>query len=552
MYLKFLVAISIVLNMSSVPLLGGWSAPAEVIYPTTPPNNAANPFIATDGIGNSVAVWFDTTASGSMQAAKLASGAVNGSGQPSWVLTNPIATSNVQAPGNSYAQAVGMDLSGNATAIWTDGLNVYASTLAAGQNTWGTPAIINTQIVNEVISNLYITVAPSGTAIVTWISSTQPRNGTLLANVFDPGSHLWRGQTDINAGAVKFKLSSSQVAIDPQGNAVVSLTATSNQMQAIRYNFNSNTWTGIASTAANLIHSEYTSVDSEGNATIVWIEEDNTVHAATLAFNQTTFTNQTLLSTNTDASLSPPLVTVDLAGNAVAIWPDATFSLAAARFSSSTQTWTALPLLDLGGNMPAILSLSGDAKGNVVASWTVFLSTTSYIESAALAASDSSWKFLTQLSPTSDSDTNSQVCLTKEGDALALWENDINNDAGTINSSIFLRLFYTDPPPPPPVSVSPLAASYFKGKVVKNKSNSKHKHRRKKYRVRTLQWEASPDPAVVKYCLYRNSKQIAVLAANQKTFSYTDIRRKKIRDTYKLICLNAQNQKSRSLYKKLK
>ncbi len=75
-----------------------------------------------------------------MQAATLASGAVNGMGQPAWVLINPVATSNVLAVG-PYNQSVGVDGSGNAIAVWTDRTLVYTSTLPFGQTTWSAPTI---------------------------------------------------------------------------------------------------------------------------------------------------------------------------------------------------------------------------------------------------------------------------------------------------------------------------------------------------------------------------------------------------------------------------
>lgn len=517
------------------PLMGDWSSPPAVVYPPSAPYNATYPFMAEDGNGNIIAVWFDVSGSGSMQAATLASGAVNEEGQPLWVLTNPVVTSNVQDPSSPYAQAVGVDSAGNATAVWTDGIYVYAATLAAGHTNWSSPTIINTPISEQVITHPFIAVAVNGNAVVTWISSVHPYDGTIFANVFDAETLTWTGQTNIlGVSHVLYNLEAIPVAIDPEGNAVLATTSTtSNAVQAASYNFDANTWTTIPSIATNSIDFSSVAVDSSGNATIVWIQQDHTMHAATLLFNATSLTNPVKLSKSADSTTSAPLVTTDAAGNAVAVWPDASGALATARYSFAEGTWTVLPLLNLGGNEPYIISLSGIANGNVIASWIIYPDPDSYIQTAVLPANKSTWMLLTQISPSSGFANNAKLILTTTGDAVALWENDINSSTGTIDSSIFLNIFSNLTPQPP---------SSFTGKVLQNKFLTETD------RIHQLNWEASPDPSVVEYILYRNSTLLATVAAVGSSFTYEDHdRSKKVSDTYTLVSVNADGYKSSPL-----
>jgi hypothetical protein len=514
-------------------LRADWSMPPELIYF----NNGALPSMATDGHGNSIAVWFDASGTGSMQAATLASGAVNVFGQPAWVLTTPITSSNAQESFISYEQSVGMDFNGNATAIWTDGTYIYANTLRLGQTTWSAPVIINTPVLSATVSNLYIAVAENGNAIVTWLSSTQPYEYRLFANVFDAGLQLWRGQVDILNGGVISDSTMNQVSVDPSGNGVVVTNGTSNLVQAISYNFTFNIWTQIPSIATTSSISISSTMDPAGNATIVWLEQDGTMNAATLLFNQSSFTNHVVLSSTAEFYTSFPVAVADALGNVVAAWPDISGGLASARYSSLTRTWTGLPLIDLLGNFPELISISGDKQGNVVAAWAASTELTGYVQTATLAANAPSWTRLVQLSLATG--FNPVIVLTATGNAVIVWEDVTNIELffGNLVSSNFLDIFAA--PTPPLVLPSP----YFKGKVIKNKFATQID------RIHQLTWGASPDPSVIEYRLYRNSKLIATFPANHHSFKYEDHNRsKKVKDVYRLVSIAADGRESSPLF----
>ncbi len=548
-----------VLCLCTTPLLGSWSMPSVVVYPPAPPYNATSPSIATDGQGNCVAVWVDTSCNrslqaatkctGSLQAATLASGAVNEQGQPAWVLTNPIFTSNVQAPATSFAQMVGMDTRGNTTAVWTDIYFVYASTLAPGQTTWSSSLILCEPITGATTINLSITVAANGNAIAVWRSLLLSESFILFANVYDAGSQSWKGPVAVlttNPG--DYPPIVNGVAIDPKGNAVISINTAPDTTQAISYLVNSNTFTQIPSLNNSNMYAGAVTIDPAGNATVVWIEFMGTINAATLPFQQTSLTNKTILSTRVNIYGSSSVI-ADGSGNAIAAWTDGTGNLASARFSFATKNWTVLPLFDLGEGPPvANISLSSDAQGNVVASWSRGWGGTSSVETATLAAGSSAWTQPTQLSTASEYATNPQSMLTTQGNGVIVWQvradEVTKNTQGTINSSNFINLY---DPPPPNLPDPPLPPSAFAGTVIKNVFLAQTD------RIHALTWVASTDPTVVQYYLYRNSTLIATLPAGGSTFSYEDHNRsKKVSDIYSLVSVDGQGNMSPPLFVTLK
>jgi hypothetical protein len=422
----------------------GWSTPPEVVYPAAPPDNATTVSIATAAPGNSVAVWYDVGGSGSLQAATLAAGAENSAGQPEWVVIDPVAAANVQASFNPTDNVVGMDAQGDALAVWTDGINVYAARLLAGQATWSAATIVNTPVINELVANPDIAVAANGNAVVIWTSSVHPYDVTVLANSYDAQLGLWQGQTNVLPGAVEFDVIANPVAVDASGNAVATLFFTSNNVQASAFDFSANTWTPIPSILTSP-GAQAVTVDAAGNATVVALLLDASVVAATLPKGNTLFVNPTTLSTTASLDASFPRVAVDQAGNALAVWADVAGGLASAHYLFATGTWSALPTLALANGPPNNISLFVGPGGNAVAAWTVFSGANSFVQAAMLPAGSTVWSAPADLSPHTAFDQNAQVVLTARGDALAMWENDINGGTGTIDSSIFLTAFAAAP-----------------------------------------------------------------------------------------------------------
>jgi len=512
----------------------GWSMPEEVIFPPSAPFNSTQSNIATGGNGNSVAIWYDVsdteTGIGILRGAVLPAGSVNNLGQPAWILTSQIAA-GVQDPFDPVDQALGMDAAGNALVAWTDGNNnIFVSKLLAGQLTWTTPQIINVQLGSEIVQPPYVAVAPNGDAIVLWASSPYNYNYHLLSNTYDAQTNSWKGQVELLGGGLIQDSNINQVAIDANGNGVAVVSTPDNNVQAMAYHFASNSWTTIPPiiTAPNDL-GVTVAVDHAGNATLVWIDSTTgNVNAATLPFNQTTFTNQQQLSLS--AAIEFPVVHTNAAGNALAIWSNDSGAISSARFSVSTGIWTALPDLDLGGNIASDLDLSVDAQGNAVAVWTISLDSGRFIQAASLGVTDSAWNLLTTLSAV-DQNRFAHVVLTSRGDGVAIWEDDINDNSitGTIDSSIFLGMFSEVPLPP----------TGFVGVVIKNKFLNRTD------RIHHLVWDASVDPTVVSYDLFRNGVLLSTFAAGSPSYVFEEHFRHKNRvDTYTLTSVNVSGVQS--------
>ncbi len=256
-------------------------------------------------------------------------------------------------------------------------------------------------------------------------------------------------------------------------------------------------------------------------------------HAAILLFGQSTLSNATVLSSTAELDVSNSGVVTDAGGNAVAVWPDASGALGSARYSFAGQTWNVLPLLNLSGNTPYDITLSGDGSGNVVATWVLFNNSNSYIQAALLPAGGSSWTLLSEVSPMSDFDYSPQVSLTTDGDAVVVWENDINPGTGTIESSIFLQIL---------PEATPSSPSFLTGSIKPNKFLTQT------VQMLQLKWGASPDTSVVSYNLYANGHLINTQPAGASTYSYQSITQSSNPVTYVVTAVNSSGSESAPLF----
>jgi hypothetical protein len=407
-----------------------------------------------------VAVWFDDEGSGFMYAAKLSSTDLGMLGASGWVLTDPIASSDVNMPTRAFAQTVGVDINGNAIAVWGFGPNAYTASLSFGSSTWSSPTNINAVTDSNTLENPSIAVAPTGAATVSWtksasmggIPSFPPYNlsfSTYYSRTNNLGvlEFLWSGETTGLFTIKTVKTNKvSPVAIDSLGAPVLAVTESGANCQGIFHRPQAGVYLLQNVTSVEIAYNSV-ATDENNNITFVWIDKNGLVQAATYPYaagvmpapySPLVVTNLTTLSSTGDINSSPRVVT-DAAGNAIAVWTDASGGLASARFSFSTQMWTALPLLSLGGEIASNISLAGDANGNAVASWTLSRST-KIIQAAVLLTTDSSWGSLEDLPGTFYDNDHSQITLTPTGDAILVWENVVDsNIRGQILSSVLLN-----------------------------------------------------------------------------------------------------------------
>lgn len=489
----------------------GWSPPLNLF-----PTSSTTPYIATDLQGNAVAVWYESSNNGTLQAATLVSGQLN------WVTTSPVA-STVLFPNSqlSTGSPLAIDPSGTAYVTWTDGENIWISNLPFGESVWSAPTPLNIPLPSETVGNPTLAISPNGAHIlVIWVSQNN-----LYSNSYNGFLQAWQGQS---VGIALQETSPiNQVVIDNMGDGVTILSQTATQILAFRFNFNTNAWTAVSPLASSENPSSSLAIDFSGNCTLLSMARDGSVLTAYLPKASPTFINPQVLSTSGQNLYSFPALQPDLQGDILAVWPETTGNIASARFTAVSGNWTLLSPIVLELN-PANLNLISDANGNSLLSWTLLLnSSTGVIETAALATNHINWQMVSLISMNFNNERNPQSVLTTNGDAIVIWEDDAaNSTEGAILSSVFTGLFAS------PTDLIPLN---FSGQVLQNRSLNKNDT------IHRLTWNNNPNPVIISYILLRNGALVSTFDPNFSLYIFDDNGRGPTTDNYTLFSMTATN-----------
>lgn len=143
--------------------------------------DARAPQISVDSSGNALAIWYQSD--GSLDTTRFNRYSVSSS---SWGTAAPIAPN----AGQSYAQQISYDNSGNALAVWkeADGakFDIRACRYNADDGSWSTSALIETDTGSA--DNPQIAIASSGDALAVWEQDDDAQNTTqnsIRANSFE-------------------------------------------------------------------------------------------------------------------------------------------------------------------------------------------------------------------------------------------------------------------------------------------------------------------------------------------------------------------------------
>lgn len=172
---------------------------------------ASSPQIAVDASGNAIAVWHQ------FDGARTNIYANRYTVDSGWGTVTLIETDNAE-----YAAEprVGVDASGNATAVWVqhDGtrFNVYANRYDIGTDSWGAVALIETNNAG-VAAKPQVAVDTSGNAMVVWWQYDGARYNT-WANRSTAGAG-WGAVSLIETGSAGDAVA-PQIAVDASGNAM--------------------------------------------------------------------------------------------------------------------------------------------------------------------------------------------------------------------------------------------------------------------------------------------------------------------------------------------
>jgi hypothetical protein len=351
------------------PAGGSWQTPDDL---STAGEDASQPHVAVDPLGDAVAVWER----------------YNGS---NWIIQGAV------RPAGGAWQAAD-DLS------------------ATGQNALGVPEVA---------------VDSQGDAVAVW----QRYNGSnwIIQGAVRPAGGTWEAPVDLSATGQNALV--PQVAVDAQGDAVAvwqRFNSTTNIIQgAVRPAGGSwQTAIDLSATGGNALNPQV-AVDSQGDAVAVWQRSNGANYIVQRAARPAGGAWQAptdLSAAGRDALF--PQVTADSGGDAVAVWErsNGTNEIVQGAVKPATGAWQSPVDLSATGQNSQNPDVALDPQSNAVAVWERINGTANVVEGAVRQAGDS-WQAPVGLSAAfaGASAISPHVAVDSQGDALALW----NRNNGT-------------------------------------------------------------------------------------------------------------------------
>lgn len=303
------------------PAGGTWQSPVDV---SSAPD-LEDPEVAVDSQGDATAVWDIDNGTNTVQAAVRPAG---GAWQAP-VDLSPTATDAVDP-------RVAFDQYGNATAVWElrEGTSfvVQAATRPTG-GPWQAPVELTTP--GQDAEDPHLAVDPAGDAIAAWDWS----DGThfiVRADVRPAATGRWQSPVDLSAAANSSYV--SQVAIDPQGDAIaVWVTGSTYAIVQAAVRPAGQTWQTPTDLSADNESADdpHVAFDAHGNAVAVWTRSNGMSDIAQAASRPAGGAWQTPVDLSaTGADALHPQVAVDPQGNATAVW-SRNFTIQAAGYDAA-------------------------------------------------------------------------------------------------------------------------------------------------------------------------------------------------------------------------
>lgn len=349
----------------------------------------------------------------------LASGANQDLGEivvdipPMWSLAESIGIRST----NTNAPDVGMDDTGNAIAVWREGVNsIYASRFTPGAG-WGAenaiaPADTLIQGSDHRLMTPLIAMVGNGDAIVTWREATYEINmdawvTRILARRYT-SSGGWEAADGLsNAVGSEADISDWNIAMDGSGNAVVvwsmntkGATGTVYDIFASRYSTSSNSWASTRLTeltAGTDALYPHVAVAGDGSAMVVW--ETLTGNGGDIyaqRFDGAAWENTPAVIGTWRSSfnfLAEPRVAMDGSGSAIAIWRSREISrlggggisqifevISSNRYAGSIGAWgDTNSIVDIGdarNESGHLIAMNGAGNATACWNWVTFVGTT--------------------------------------------------------------------------------------------------------------------------------------------------------------------------------
>jgi hypothetical protein len=376
---------------------------------------AVNPDAAVDRNGNAVVVWQQFDGANSLIQVRRRTAAGNLS-----------AVQTLSAAGeDAYDPDIALDRNGNAVVAWSryDGSNYRIQ--ARRRTASGSLSAVKT--LSEAGQNArdpQLAVDPDGNAVVVWTRS-DGANYRIQARRRSASGSLSAVQTLSPAGQ---DAGSPQVAVDPDGNAVVVWIRSDGanfRIQA-RRRAESGGLSAVQDLSAAGQHAEgpQLAMDRSGRALVVWQRYDGT-HIRIQARRRTASGNLSAVQTLSEAGQNAvkPQVAVDPDGNAVVVWEGGLSSDHRIRTRRRTAAGTLSPvqILSPAGQFAENPQVAVDGNGKAVVVWTLFDGANNRIQARRRAAAGSLSAVQT-LSAAGQDANNPRVAVDQLGNAVMAWE----------------------------------------------------------------------------------------------------------------------------------
>jgi hypothetical protein len=513
-----------------IVLFADWGPPITVFTQTD--TSAGTPAVGIDSSGNAIIgyswIYFMDSEIGAAQL-------INGT------LTNTVAFPvDTFSAGPAGSLNIAVNPSGNATLIWTE-YNAISSTDLIRANsflngTWSSPISLTDPSVENISTATFpgITIDNSNDSIGIWVPQNNG-SGNYSINYDLYSSGFWEGENDLYSPSGEF-IPASYLSGSSSGEAFALWPNTGSGDLQGAY-FNGTNWTTYTSISNDLnltacIPPVAVSMNSSNDALILWdTQMTGAIESVLFSAGMFGMEQQVYLPSGSEVVQSVA-VALDDAGDGAAVWITGNtamppvFSL---YFSSYISGNWGLPIVldQLAGDVVNLSfpNIEVDGDGNAVIAWqrTNEDFTTgvmvSYMAKGAIGAPTP-----VLLSTDTTDGQAPYLAVNSSGKAIVCWQNGSNP-----GNSIQVSINYFSADLMPPLNLS--------GKYVKNRFATQID------RVNILNWDASLDPTVVKYFVFRDGVQIGVVLASSP-LTYQDHKRSSKTVLYEVTAVNESNSQS--------
>lgn len=482
---------------------------------------------------------------------------------------------------NASDPQVAIDTNGDAVSVWIENAFVKSSTKTVNGN-WTAEVTVSA----TGASSPRLVSDSNGNATAVWVE-----NG-IIKGATKPFNGNWSSSTSLSTSGA----SSPSLCIDAAGNVIAAWVRGSNIETSTKlFGLNWQTRVTITSTAAATPSIAIGGSGANTRAVIVW---QGTSSGIPVIFSSTKLLSGSwstaLVISETVHNAAQPFVAVDANANALAIWyaydiiglSDTNVVVKSAERSASKGTWSAVSDLSAPGiRDPSTLvaRVAFDSIGNAIALWNISFDDETFTIQSAVNPVNGSWSAPVDLVSSNLYAYSAELSATTFGDVLGLYlfyngnslliqsvESDINgflNNFWSVPITISLGIDNAYPKIAAALSGNvihtaavwtnfngannSIVASTGSKTLVLPPSNLSVVQNLHNFGVfseyyNTLSWNASTDPNVVGYLIFRNGAFIGQVDADVLQF-IDDNRTLNGAVTYSVTAINAQQTQSRTV-----